>query len=160
MYLKVEWVACLLLLLKVDPSNGAKKRCAEPSDKALSKELNYWVPVSALTSATHLKPGRAFNASRMHTSQIGERSTSPWSYRINEDEARYPRKLMEAYCLHKGCIGPDGLIDDTVMSVPYRMNILVLRRTTRCKHKTNVYKLAEEEISVFCVCVMSKVARA
>ncbi|XP_078412406.1 interleukin-17D-like [Cetorhinus maximus] len=154
MYLKVEWVVCLVLLLKADLSNGAKKQCAEPSDKELSRKLNHWVPASAVTSARNLRPGREFNASHMHTSQIGERSTSPWSYRINEDEARYPRKLMEAYCLHKGCLGPDGRIDDAVMSVPYHTNVLVLRRTSKCKRKTYIYKLAEEEIPVFCVCVM------
>ncbi|XP_078092294.1 interleukin-17A-like [Mustelus asterias] len=160
MYFKVKWVVCLVLLSKVDASNGAQRRCAEPSDKQLSNELDYRVPTAAMISAKHLKPGRAFNTSHMHTSQIGERSTSPWSYRVNEDKARYPRQLMEAYCLHKGCFGPDGRMDNSVMSVPYHTNVLVLRRTMRCKRKIYIYKLAEEKIPMFCVCVVPKVARA
>ncbi|XP_060692138.1 interleukin-17D-like [Hemiscyllium ocellatum] len=157
MYFKVEWVVCLVLLSKVHPSSGAKKLCAEPSNKELSWKLNNQVPLSGMSSARHLEPGKAFNTYHQHTAQIGERSTSPWSYRINEDQARYPRKLMEAYCLHKGCLGPDGLIDNTVMSVPYHTSVLVLRRTRRCKHKTYIYKLVQEKIPVFCVCVMHDV---
>ncbi|XP_067904700.1 interleukin-17D-like [Heterodontus francisci] len=160
MYFKVEWVVCLVLFSKVDPSNGVKKRCAEPSHNVLSRKLDHWVSTSAVTSARHLIPGSEFEASHSHTSQIGERSTSPWSYRINEDEARYPRRLMEAYCLYKGCFGPDGRLDDTVMSVPYHTSVLVLRRTSRCKHNTYVYKVAEEKIPAFCVCIMREVAKA
>uniref|UniRef100_UPI00398F3852 interleukin-17A-like n=1 Tax=Pristiophorus japonicus TaxID=55135 RepID=UPI00398F3852 len=160
MYLKVEWVVCLVLLSKVSPSNGARKHCAEPSQKQLSRKLDHLVPISAVTSAQHLRPGKVFKASHRHTSQIGERSTSPWAYRVNEDEARYPRRLMEAYCLHTGCLGPDGHLDDTVMSVPYYTNVLVLRRSSKCKHKTHIYKLTEEKIPVFCVCVMPEVAKS
>ncbi|XP_020372410.1 interleukin-17D-like [Rhincodon typus] len=160
MYFQVEWVVYLVLLSKVHLSSGVQKRCAEPSNKELSRKLNDCVPASGVSSARHLEPGKAFYVSHQHTAQIGERSTSPWSYRINEDRARYPRKLMEAYCLHKGCLGPDGLIDNTVMSVPYHTSVFVLRRTHRCKHKTYIYKLVEEKIPVFCVCVMRDAAKA
>ncbi|XP_067856360.1 interleukin-17D-like [Heptranchias perlo] len=160
MTLKVEWVVCLVLLSKVSPSHGVQKRCAEPSHKELSRKLDHWAPTSVVTSARHLVPGKEFKASHSQTSQIGERSTSPWSYRVNEDKARYPRRLMEAYCLHKGCLGADGHIVESSVSVPYYTRVLVLRRTPRCKRKTHVYKPVEEKIPVFCVCVMAKVAKS
>ncbi|NXJ09669.1 IL17C protein, partial [Odontophorus gujanensis] len=37
-------------------------------------------------------------------SEPHERSISPWRYRIDEDEDRYPRKLAFAECLCTGCV--------------------------------------------------------
>ncbi|NXY39894.1 IL17C protein, partial [Pomatorhinus ruficollis] len=37
-------------------------------------------------------------------SEPHERSISPWRYRIDEDENRYPRKLAFAECLCSGCV--------------------------------------------------------
>lgn len=160
MYPKVEWLACLLMLSAAGPSDGTRKHCAEPSEERLSNKLDHWAAQGFETSGREFIPGKRFNSSYSLTLQIGERSTSPWSYRINTDRARYPRKLMEAYCLHKGCFGTDGKIDDRLLSVPYHMPVLVLRRNSWCKHKTFVYKKAVEKISLYCVCVMSKVNKS
>ncbi|XP_051887481.1 interleukin-17D-like [Pristis pectinata] len=153
-FLQVEWVVCLVLLSEAVLSIGAWKLCAEPSEKHLSKRLAHLESSELGSSARQFIPGKEFNASHSFTSVVGERSTSPWSYRINEDKARYPRKLMEAYCLHKGCIGTNGKIDNTVLSMPYHTTVVVLRRKSNCKHKTFVYKKAMEKIALFCICVM------
>ncbi|XP_072918201.1 interleukin-17A-like [Hemitrygon akajei] len=148
-FLQVEWLVCLVLLSVAVPSIIARHSCVEPGEKHLLKKLKHWG-----SNALQFIPGKEFNASHSLTFRIGEQSTSPWSYRINEDSARYPRKLMEAYCLHKGCIGADGNINNSISSVPYHTSIIVLRRMSKCKHKTYIYKIAVEKIALFCNCVM------
>ncbi|XP_078274929.1 uncharacterized protein LOC144604414 [Rhinoraja longicauda] len=155
MYPKVEWLVGIVLLSVAVRSKGAQKHCAEPSERKLSHKLDHWESDELGASAKHLVPGKKFNSSHSLTLRIGERSTSPWSYRVNEDKARYPRRLMEAYCLHKGCFGSDGKIDHRLLSVPHRTPVVVLRRSTTCRHNTFVYEKAVEDIPFYCVCVMA-----
>ncbi|XP_072099752.1 interleukin-17A-like isoform X2 [Mobula birostris] len=148
-FLQVEWLVCLVLLSVAVPCITARHSCAEPSEKRLLNKLKH-----SGSNAEQFIPGKEFNASHSPTSLIGEQSNSPWSYRINEDSARYPRKLMEAYCLYKGCIKTNGKVDNSLSSVPYHTSVVVLRRDSKCKHKTYIYRLAVEKIALFCTCVM------
>ncbi|XP_075056900.1 interleukin-17A-like [Mixophyes fleayi] len=85
------------------------------------------------------------------TNAIRSRSTSPWDYRSNEDNNRYPAVINEARCLHKGCVDSEGNVDLSMNSVPIRQEILVLRREMRgC---IPVYKLDKELVTVGCTCV-------
>ncbi|XP_069740402.1 interleukin-17D-like [Narcine bancroftii] len=154
MFSKVEWFACLVLLSRAVPAEGGQKWCKEPSESELSKKLDHLEARQLGFSARQFIPGKEFRASHRATSQIGKRSSSPWVYRINEDQARYPRRLMEAHCHLKNCLRLDGNITDTALSVPYYTTVLVLRRKSKCKNKTFIYKRAEEKISLFCVCAM------
>lgn len=58
-----------------------------------------------------------------------ERSISPWRYRIDTDESRYPQKLAVAECLCRGCINAKtGRETAALNSVHLLQSLLVLRR--------------------------------
>ncbi|XP_058384584.1 interleukin-17C [Diceros bicornis minor] len=60
---------------------------------------------------------------------IHQRSISPWRYRVDTDESRYPQKLAFAECLCKGCISTKtGRETAALNSVPLHQSLLVLRR--------------------------------
>ncbi|KAM6223826.1 interleukin-17C [Rhynchocyon petersi] len=60
---------------------------------------------------------------------IPQRSISPWRYRIDTDENRYPQKLAFAECLCRGCISTRTGRETTALnSVQLHQNLLVLRR--------------------------------
>uniref|UniRef100_A0A8D1MEE7 Interleukin-17C n=1 Tax=Sus scrofa TaxID=9823 RepID=A0A8D1MEE7_PIG len=60
---------------------------------------------------------------------IHQRSISPWRYRVDTDESRYPQKLAFAECLCKGCISTKtGRETAALNSVPLTQSLLVLRR--------------------------------
>ncbi|XP_021563074.1 interleukin-17C [Carlito syrichta] len=58
-----------------------------------------------------------------------QRSISPWRYRVDTDEARFPQKLAVAECLCRGCIDArTGRETPALSSVRLRQSLLVLRR--------------------------------
>uniref|UniRef100_A0A8C5L8U4 Interleukin-17C n=1 Tax=Jaculus jaculus TaxID=51337 RepID=A0A8C5L8U4_JACJA len=58
-----------------------------------------------------------------------QRSISPWRYRIDTDENRYPQKLAVAECLCQGCINArTGRETAALNSVQLLQSLLVLRR--------------------------------
>ncbi|NXO93152.1 IL17C protein, partial [Certhia brachydactyla] len=62
-------------------------------------------------------------------SEPHERSISPWRYRIDEDENRYPPKLAFAECLCSGCVDvKTGRETTSLNSVTLYQTMLVLRR--------------------------------
>ncbi|KAL2300115.1 hypothetical protein Nmel_012075, partial [Mimus melanotis] len=62
-------------------------------------------------------------------SEPHERSISPWRYRIDEDENRYPPKLAFAECLCSGCVDvKTGRETTSLNSVAIHQTMLVLRR--------------------------------
>nr|XP_056718370.1 interleukin-17C [Euleptes europaea] len=71
----------------------------------------------------------ALRVQDLRHSSIHQRSISPWSHRIDEDENRYPQKLSFAYCLCKGCINASTGLETTALnSVPVYQEMMVLRR--------------------------------
>ncbi|XP_059939174.1 LOW QUALITY PROTEIN: interleukin-17C [Mesoplodon densirostris] len=60
---------------------------------------------------------------------VHQRSISPWRYRVDTDESRYPQKLAFAECLCRGCISTrTGRETAALNSVPLVRSLLVLRR--------------------------------
>nr|AFM87358.1 interleukin-17 [Callorhinchus milii]AFM87491.1 interleukin-17 [Callorhinchus milii] len=155
MFMKVQLFVCLVFLSWLGQSVEGRTHCAEPSDKKLSQQLRRVTPSYSLNPVLELVADEDLgNSHRMSLREIGEQSTSPWSYRVNSDKTRYPRKLLEAHCLLKACLGADHQIDPTMKSVPFNTTITVLRRREKCKHGTHLYKVAQENIAMFCVCVV------
>ncbi|XP_066568617.1 interleukin-17C [Amia ocellicauda] len=90
------------------------------------------------------------------------RSISPWRYRIDVDENRYPRKLAFAQCLCKGCIVGSNLTEsNSHVSVTVTQTLMVLKKTACKGDKTpgsRKFSLKVEYISVpvACTCVLPK----
>uniref|UniRef100_A0A8C0GBA9 Interleukin 17C n=1 Tax=Chelonoidis abingdonii TaxID=106734 RepID=A0A8C0GBA9_CHEAB len=93
-------------------------------------------------------------------SEPNERSLSPWRYRIDEDENRYPQKLAFAECLCAGCIDvKTGQETSSLNSVPMHQTMMVLRRKP-CPHDASPGTFAFEvdyiKVPVGCTCVLPR----
>ncbi|XP_077309502.1 interleukin-17C [Lithobates pipiens] len=94
------------------------------------------------------------NISKGHN--ISERSISPWTYRIDVDEDRFPQKLAFAQCLCNHCISTTtGKQDHALNSVAVDQSMLVLRKET-CPHDESKYTFRMEflRVPVACTCVV------
>ncbi|XP_037671979.1 interleukin-17C [Choloepus didactylus] len=71
----------------------------------------------------------ALRSEQVLEADVHERSISPWRYRVDTDEDRYPRKLAFAECLCRGCISArTGRESPALNSVQLHQSLLVLRR--------------------------------
>ncbi|NXM39803.1 IL17C protein, partial [Gymnorhina tibicen] len=96
-------------------------------------------------------------------SEPHERSISPWRYRIDEDENRYPRKLAFAECLCSGCVDvKTGRETTSLNSVTIHQTMLVLRRKP-CPRPAGLGLVTLEvdyiRVPVGCTCVLPRTAR-
>ncbi|NXD29707.1 IL17C protein, partial [Spelaeornis formosus] len=96
-------------------------------------------------------------------SEPHERSISPWRYRIDEDEDRYPRKLAFAECLCSGCVDvKTGRETTSLNSVAIHQTVLVLRRKP-CPRPAPPGLVTLEvdyiRVPVGCTCVLPRTAR-
>uniref|UniRef100_A0A8C9RLF1 Interleukin-17C-like n=1 Tax=Scleropages formosus TaxID=113540 RepID=A0A8C9RLF1_SCLFO len=84
------------------------------------------------------------------------RALSPWKYRIDVDENRYPQEIAVAECLCEGCIinGQENL---TFNSEPVKQTIMV-SRYEKCPEDPQKFSLVMEpmEIEVACTCVIPR----
>ncbi|XP_069824696.1 interleukin-17C [Dendropsophus ebraccatus] len=89
---------------------------------------------------------------------LNERSISPWTYRIDTDESRYPQKLAYAHCLCNHCISSKtGKESSSLNSVPVSQTMLVLRKKT-CPYESTLSTFVLEYISVpvACTCAVPR----
>ncbi|KFO31853.1 Interleukin-17C [Fukomys damarensis] len=89
-----------------------------------------------------------------------ERSISPWRYRVDVDEDRYPQKLAIAECLCRGCINTRTGQETTALnSVPLHQSLLVLRRRP-CSPMPGAFAFHAEfiRVPVGCTCVLPRSA--
>ncbi|XP_056381556.1 interleukin-17C [Hyla sarda] len=86
---------------------------------------------------------------------MNERSISPWTYRIDTDETRYPQKLAFAHCLCNHCISSEtGQETSSLNSVLVKQMMLVLRKKT-CPYEPTLSTFTLEYISVPVACTCS-----
>ncbi|XP_021076466.1 interleukin-17C [Mus pahari] len=93
-----------------------------------------------------------------------ERSISPWRYRIDTDENRYPQKLAVAECLCRGCINAKtGRETAALNSVQLLQSLLVLRRqpcsqdgTTNPMPGSFAFHTEFIRVPVGCTCVLPR----
>ncbi|XP_059681075.1 interleukin-17C [Gavia stellata] len=96
-------------------------------------------------------------------SEPNERSISPWRYRIDEDENRYPRKLAFAECLCSGCVDvKTGRETTSLNSVAIHQTMMVLRRKP-CPRPTSpglvTFEVDYIRVPVGCTCVLPRTGR-
>eukprot|EP00062_Callorhinchus_milii_P021752 gi/632978796/ref/XP_007906115.1/ PREDICTED: interleukin-17C [Callorhinchus milii] len=92
------------------------------------------------------------------SSDPSHRSISPWTYRIDYDENRFPEKLAFAECLCKGCINTaSGLEEHHLNSVLLEQTMMVLRRRP-CPHDPHLYSFQMHyiRVPVGCTCVLPR----
>ncbi|XP_063293494.1 interleukin-17C [Pelobates fuscus] len=102
--------------------------------------------------------GCPINEFAANRDEVKDRSISPWEYRIDTDETRYPQKLAFAHCLCKGCIHTHGTRvseNHSLVSVPVEQTMLVLRRKT-CAHDKSKYTFEVDYINVPVACTCAK----
>ncbi|KAM4692454.1 interleukin-17D-like [Rhinophrynus dorsalis] len=147
----------LILVLTWIHCQGHRIQCKDPSERYLRMKLSRVAPDAFLnlikediTPDVELKK---CPVSVNHTSElIQDRSISPWSYRINEDLKRYPQEIIEAYCLCEGCISSHNKGKNSLISVPFYKDVLVLHKTNKCKKGKYVYKQRYIKVAQFCIC--------
>uniref|UniRef100_A0A8C2UN76 Interleukin 17C n=2 Tax=Chinchilla lanigera TaxID=34839 RepID=A0A8C2UN76_CHILA len=96
-----------------------------------------------------------------------ERSISPWRYRVDTDEDRYPQKLAVAECLCRGCINTrTGQETAALNSVALHQSLLVLRRRPCSRHGTGApspgaftFHTEFIRVPVGCTCVLPRSAQ-
>ncbi|XP_078399127.1 interleukin-17C [Cetorhinus maximus] len=93
-----------------------------------------------------------------HNSDFSHRSISPWEYRIDYDENRYPSKLAFAHCLCEGCIDAEtGEETLSLNSVPLEQTMLVLQRQACPGHPGQYsFNLKYIKVPVGCTCLLPK----
>lgn len=138
-------------------SHGSHTRCKQPSQEHLEHRLRRLsfddIPYLNKQDITPDITLKNCPMSVNHSSDlIQDRSISPWSYRINKDENRYPQKILEAYCLCKGCISPYNKQTTSMVSEPFYKEVPVLIKTSKCKREKLVYKLRRIKVAQFCIC--------
>ncbi|XP_053126447.1 interleukin-17C [Hemicordylus capensis] len=94
---------------------------------------------------------------------INERAISPWTYRLDEDENRYPAQLAFAECLCKGCIDvKTGRETKSLNSVSVFQDMMVLQRTP-CHHSAGddgfTFEVKHIKVPVACACVLPPSSR-
>ncbi|NWV19905.1 IL17C protein, partial [Origma solitaria] len=186
------WLAALALLAVLGQCRGLRRsgggsphtavRCysgAELGDEgpaqfvARSLRWDRHVPVQLVPQLERLE-ARRLRRHRPHAcpalslraglrSEAHERSISPWRYRIDEDENRYPRKLAFAECLCSGCVDvKTGRETTSLNSVTIHQTMLVLRRKP-CPRPAGTGLVTLEvdyiRVPVGCTCVLPRTAR-
>ncbi|XP_034643329.1 interleukin-17D-like [Trachemys scripta elegans] len=157
MHLKVEAAAQILLGFAFCQTFGAHIPCREPSDAELESMLSHHLApgVSLLAPMEDVLPDQDLKSCPVNVSQtssrLQDRSASPWSYRVNEDPRRYPRRVLEAYCLCEGCL-VDRQEDRSVQSEPFYQEVPVLQKSGRCEAGQYVYQPSHLQVAQFCIC--------
>ncbi|XP_075428035.1 interleukin-17D-like [Ascaphus truei] len=153
----MELLTVILLGLTLTQCLGEHVRCKDPSEEHQRLKLSRVAPdAHMLLNKEDIVPDVTLKKCPQnvnHSSElIQDRSISPWSYRVNEDPNRYPRRLTEAYCLCKGCISTHNKEHNSVVSEPFYKEVPVLQKASKCKKGRHVYKLRYVKVAQFCIC--------
>uniref|UniRef100_G3VTK4 Interleukin 17C n=1 Tax=Sarcophilus harrisii TaxID=9305 RepID=G3VTK4_SARHA len=106
----------------------------------------------------------ALQLENVYEAEFHQRSLSPWRYRIDMDENRYPPKLAFAECLCKGCIDmKSGRETSSLNSILLEQRVMVLRRKP-CALKGDAqvtpgaftFQIEYINVPVGCTCVLPR----
>lgn len=143
----------VVLILSFTMCQGQRMRCKDPNEEHLRQKLYRLSPESLFLSKSDnipdLKMKKCPTSVNTSSEMMQDRSISPWSYRINEDMNRYPREIVEAYCLCRGCVTSK---ESPMVSEPFYKEVPVLYKSSKCKKSRYVYKLRYIRIAQFCIC--------
>nr|XP_033818693.1 interleukin-17B-like isoform X2 [Geotrypetes seraphini] len=157
MLIKVEMIIWVAVTVTCHLCLGRHTPCRDPSEEDLEAQIGHRVPAyHLLIEKENITPDRELkkcpNALNQTSDLIQDTSISPWSFRVNEDPERYPRKIIEAYCLCKGCFTAPTEQDKSLISEPFLMSVPVLQKTRRCVKGHYKYRLRYVKIAQFCNC--------
>ncbi|XP_030067808.1 interleukin-17D [Microcaecilia unicolor] len=157
MLLKVAVVTWVIMTVTFHSCLGKHTPCQDPSEENLEAQIGRLAPAyHLLVEKENITPDRELkkcpNALNQTSDLIQDTSISPWSFRVNEDPERYPRKITEAYCLCKGCFMTPNEEDKSLISEPFLMRVPVLQKTRRCVHGHYKYRLTYVKVAQFCNC--------
>ncbi|XP_068089324.1 interleukin-17F-like [Hyperolius riggenbachi] len=107
-------------------------------------------PVTKFPSSVKVSLNLSGQGGQAMSGDVRKRSISPWEYRKDIDDSRFPPMILEAQCLHTGCLDAEGNVDISLNSVPIRQEILVLRR--EMKGCVASFKLEKKMVTVGCTC--------
>ncbi|KAJ7994478.1 hypothetical protein DPEC_G00249670 [Dallia pectoralis] len=156
------WIFCLFVCLDFARLSSAK-RCVSlrEFERRAARYIISAHSFQVSTHRSHLQQQWAKQSCArfiQHTesqasAHYNHRSLSPWGYRIDEREDRFPGRIMVAECLCKGCI-VNGHEDLTYNSVPVRATFKVLRKTV-CPGNPDQYQVTVDSVTipVACTCV-------
>ncbi|XP_039592313.1 interleukin-17C-like isoform X1 [Polypterus senegalus] len=93
-----------------------------------------------------------WSPSMLASSNIENRSLSPWGYRINRQAGRFPETIMEAHCLCPGCLD----LKRQTFTMDY-VSVPITRKESvyyieQCKNGKFRYNQAWIEVAVGCTC--------
>ncbi|XP_040264996.1 interleukin-17C [Bufo bufo] len=126
----------------------------------------HWERYSAVNLVSTLEENESRRKRRRRTPQptchmstlkkghaLNERSISPWTYRIDTDESRYPQKLAFAHCLCEHCISSEsGKETSSLNSVQVKQTMLVLRKKRCLDTAKFTFELEYISVPVACTC--------
>ncbi|GCB81779.1 hypothetical protein scyTo_0022831, partial [Scyliorhinus torazame] len=83
---------------------------------------------------------------------FNNRSLSPWIYKEDYDDNRYPRSIFKAECVSQHCLNSRGLQDLSLNTHLVRQDMIILKRKHEpdCKVTFHAEKMM---VPVACVCV-------
>ncbi|MBN3278159.1 IL17C protein, partial [Polyodon spathula] len=97
-----------------------------------------------------------WSPSLLASSNVHDRSLSPWAYRINVELGRFPEIIFEAYCLCDGCLDwRDLKFTLNFSSVPVTRTEKVYR-IEPCGNGKFKYVPEWIEVAIACTCVAPK----
>ncbi|XP_018410857.1 PREDICTED: interleukin-17D-like [Nanorana parkeri] len=146
-------LALICILMYMECQGQRHHRCKDPSEEHLRTKLLRQAPDSLLLTRQDnppdIKMKKCPSSINVSSELMQDRSISPWSYRINENVDRYPPKIVEAYCLCRGCVSSKA---NSMISVPFYKEVPVLYKTSKCKKSRFIYKLRNIRVAQFCIC--------
>ncbi|XP_062403454.1 interleukin-17C [Sardina pilchardus] len=89
------------------------------------------------------------------SSDISNRSLSPWRYRTDVDETRYPEHISVAECLCAGCI-IDGKENRDYISHPVFQTMMVVRKKECAVKGQYSFKTEMIQVPVACTCLIPR----
>ncbi|XP_056419990.1 interleukin-17F-like isoform X1 [Hyla sarda] len=108
-------------------------------------------PLARLPPTVKVSLNISGHDSLLLTGDVNKRSTSPWEYSYDRNVYRYPVVIAEAKCNMAVCVDAQGEVDNNVISVPIRQEILVLyHEMNKCVPS---FKLEKKLVTVGCTCV-------
>uniref|UniRef100_A0A3P8RHV6 Interleukin 17C n=1 Tax=Amphiprion percula TaxID=161767 RepID=A0A3P8RHV6_AMPPE len=152
------WILLTVVLgVLLVPLRSAGSRCIgeeELRSRENRLQRTYWkhLNVPQPTSPRQRAPTCAEVSKELHEDPQ-RRSLSPWRYRLDEDDTRFPREISVAECLCDGCI-IDRHEDLSYNSRQMFVQRMVLKKTS-CPGDPSRYVVRKDFISVpiTCTCV-------
>nr|DBA27721.1 TPA: hypothetical protein GDO54_008186 [Pyxicephalus adspersus] len=146
-------LALIFILMYMECQGHRSHRCKDPSEEHMRTKLLRLAPDALIYTSpdvvADIKMKKCPSSINVSSELMQDRSISPWSYRINEDLNRYPQRIVEAYCLCKGCVLSKT---NSMVSVPFYKEVPVLYKSSKCKKSRFIYKLRHIRIAQFCIC--------